>query len=340
MFYLSLEEYGDQAQRVAKGETEALPVFGGGARDIEVILWEMAQARYIEASAALAQAIEGTMREHVPMSPRAIQQAPFRVLVGANMPAVLVEMGFITNADQEKQLASDTFQNAVVQALVNGVDSLSRSPGHSRRSACRHDRAAHTSGWRDAALMSRRTMVFGAIVLLAIAGGWWLVRAALQRRSATLSTTASGTQPGTAGTTADARKITATLYFVSEDGMSLVGVQREVPFGEGVLDQARQIVIAQLAPVPAPLASALPPSTTLRALYVTDRGDAFVDLSSDARTKHTGGALDELFAVYAIVNALTTNLPAITQSSDLDRRKGSRHAGRTRRSSASAASRT
>ena len=36
------------------------------------------------------------------MSPRAIQQAPFRVLVGANMPAVLVEMGFITNADQEK----------------------------------------------------------------------------------------------------------------------------------------------------------------------------------------------------------------------------------------------
>jgi hypothetical protein len=161
--------------------------------------------------------------------------------------------------------------------------------------------------------MSRRTMVIGAIVLLAIAGGWWLVRAALQRRSATSSTTASGAQPGTAGTTADARKITATLYFVSEDGMNLVGVQREVPFGEGVLDQARQIVIAQLAPVPAPLASALPPSTTLRALYVTDRGDAFVDLSSDARTKHTGGALDELFAVYAIVNALTTNLPAITR---------------------------
>ena len=38
------------------------------------------------------------------MSPRAIQQAPFRVLVGANMPAVLVEMGFLTNPEQEKQL--------------------------------------------------------------------------------------------------------------------------------------------------------------------------------------------------------------------------------------------
>jgi spore germination protein GerM len=159
--------------------------------------------------------------------------------------------------------------------------------------------------------MSRRILLFSAIAILVIAGSWWLVRAAIHRRSAA-GTTAATTQPGATGTTA-ARKITATLYFVSEDGMNLVGVQREVPFGETVIDQARQIVIAQLAAPPDPLASALPPSTTLRTLYLTERGDAFVDLSSDARTKHTGGALDELFAVYAIVNALTTNLPAITR---------------------------
>jgi N-acetylmuramoyl-L-alanine amidase len=121
VFYLSLDEYGDQAQRIAKGETEALPVFSGGVRDIEVILWEMAQARYIEQSAVLAQAVEGALRERVPMSPRAIQQAPFRVLVGANMPAVLVEMGFITNADQEKQLSSDAFQTTIVQALADSI---------------------------------------------------------------------------------------------------------------------------------------------------------------------------------------------------------------------------
>ena len=48
----------------------------------------------------------------------------------------------------------------------------------------------------------------------------------------------------------DARKITATLFFVSEDGMALVGVQREVAFGETVLDQARQIVASQLAMAP------------------------------------------------------------------------------------------
>jgi N-acetylmuramoyl-L-alanine amidase len=37
------------------------------------------------------------------------------------MPAVLVEMGFITNAEQEKQLRSDEFQNNIVQALVESI---------------------------------------------------------------------------------------------------------------------------------------------------------------------------------------------------------------------------
>ena len=121
VFYLSLDEYGDAAQRVAHGESESLPVFGGGTRDIELILWEMAQARYIQQSATLARAVEAALRERVPMSARAIQQAPFRVLVGANMPAVLVEMGFITNATQEKQLQSEEFQGLLVQGLVDAV---------------------------------------------------------------------------------------------------------------------------------------------------------------------------------------------------------------------------
>ena len=121
VFYLSLDDYGDEAQRAAHGERDSLPVFGGGARDIEVILWEMAQARYIEESAAFAQATETALRERVPMSTRAIQQAPFRVLLGANMPAILVEMGFLSNPDQEKALTSETFQTSIVQGLVDGI---------------------------------------------------------------------------------------------------------------------------------------------------------------------------------------------------------------------------
>ena len=42
------------------------------------------------------------------------------------------------------------------------------------------------------------------------------------------------------------------------------------------------------------------------------RGEAYVDLSREAVTAHTGGSLDELLTIYTIVNALTSNLPAVT----------------------------
>src|SRR5512144_1911307 len=100
------------------------------------------------------------------------------------------------------------------------------------------------------------------------------------------------------------RKIRATLFFVSEDGQSLVPVEREVPYGDGLLEQAKRIVEAEIGPAPAPLASALPAGTKLRALYVTDRGDAFVDFTRDVVAAHPGGSLNEMLTVYSVVDAL------------------------------------
>jgi N-acetylmuramoyl-L-alanine amidase len=121
VFYLSLEGYGEAAQRAKQAPRDALPVLGGGTRDIEVIPWELAQARYIDQSAVFARAVEAALRDRTPMSSRSLQQAPFRVLVGANMPAVLVEMGFLTNTQQEQQLLADDHQAAIAQALVEGI---------------------------------------------------------------------------------------------------------------------------------------------------------------------------------------------------------------------------
>jgi germination protein M len=109
-----------------------------------------------------------------------------------------------------------------------------------------------------------------------------------------------------------ARKITATLFYVSDDGMTLAGAQREVPFGATVPEQARAILEAQLAHN-APLVSAIPADTKIREVFVTERGDAFVDLSAELSTHHSGGSLDEILTVYTIVNALTVNLPAISR---------------------------
>lgn len=158
--------------------------------------------------------------------------------------------------------------------------------------------------------MIRRTAI-GALVVLVIVALVWMVAAIAPRMPA--HNTPPAPSPATPAPAGPERKITATLYYISEDGLSMPGVQREVPFADSIADQARRIVETQLAGAPAPYASPVPAGTSLRALFIGQRGEAFVDLAGDVRTKHPGGALFELFTIYSIVDALTVNLPAITR---------------------------
>jgi N-acetylmuramoyl-L-alanine amidase len=122
VFYLSLDGLGAEARKIVESpDSKPVPLLGGGSRDIDLILWDMAQARHLSESAAFAMFVEEELRRRVEMSPNPVQQAPFRVLVAANMPAVLVEMGFLSNPEQEAQLVSDDFKNRVVQALVDAI---------------------------------------------------------------------------------------------------------------------------------------------------------------------------------------------------------------------------
>jgi spore germination protein GerM len=159
--------------------------------------------------------------------------------------------------------------------------------------------------------MTRRRLIVagGVVAALVVALVIVLARRGGEQPASTGGTPAASPQ----GPPSAERKITATLFFITEDGLSLQPVQREVPFGDPISEQARRIVEAQIAAAPAPLATAIPDGTKLRALYVTERGDAFVDLTREVTAKHTGGSLDELFTVYSIVNALTVNLPAIVR---------------------------
>ena len=86
-----------------------------------MIPWEMAQVRHLAPSADLARFVSEELGRRVPLSPRPIRQAPFRVLVGANMPAILVEMGFISNPEQERQMVGPGFQTRVAEAILEGV---------------------------------------------------------------------------------------------------------------------------------------------------------------------------------------------------------------------------
>jgi spore germination protein GerM len=108
------------------------------------------------------------------------------------------------------------------------------------------------------------------------------------------------------------RKIKARLFYVTETGTALAGIEREVPFADGAAEQARAIINAQLEPVTEPLVSAVPPGTTLRALFITEGGEAYVDFSREMAATHPGGLLNEMLTIYTVVDALTVNLPAVS----------------------------
>ncbi len=160
--------------------------------------------------------------------------------------------------------------------------------------------------------MGRRVAIAGtvAIVLVFAAAAYFAERGLPSFGSRAASPPAAAAAP--AAPAPPGRRIKARLFYVAEDGARLTSVERDVAYGEGADEQAREIVAAQIAPVAEPLVSAIPVGTTLRAVFITKNGDAYVDLSREARAAHPGGTVDELLTIYTIVNALTVNLPAVT----------------------------
>jgi N-acetylmuramoyl-L-alanine amidase len=121
VFHLRLDREGEDARRAAQAEAVSLPILGGATREVEVIQWDLAQARHVEASGVFAGMLEEELANRVTMSPRPLQQAPLRVLVGANMPAALVEMAYLTNPEQEKVVRSEAYQGLVAQAVFDAI---------------------------------------------------------------------------------------------------------------------------------------------------------------------------------------------------------------------------
>ena len=154
---------------------------------------------------------------------------------------------------------------------------------------------------------TRWLQVGGIVVVFAVAA--WIASSVLERVVSPVAV--PSTAPAPAAPAASVPHIIATLYYGTPDGQALAAVKREVALGEGPREQGRQILMSELEDAPAPYLSLVPRGTTLRAFYITDRGDAFVDLSAEASTLHAGGSTLELLTVYAIVNAVTANLSSV-----------------------------
>src|SRR4029077_17116975 len=97
------------------------PVFGGGVRDVDLVFWDLAQVRHLARSSELAASREQQFHDRIPLSSHPVDRAPLDVLESANMPAVMLEMGYLTNEEQEAQMNTPEFQNTLVQAVFDAV---------------------------------------------------------------------------------------------------------------------------------------------------------------------------------------------------------------------------
>lgn len=153
----------------------------------------------------------------------------------------------------------------------------------------------------------RLLLIIGGIAAVALVV--WAASRAVER--AVRSPGPAPARPAAERPEAPTPQITATLFYGSQDGQMLVAVRREVALGADAVAQGRTILEAQFEQAPEPYISVIPEGTALRAFYITPRGDAFVDLTAAISTAHPGGSLTELLTVYAIVNAVTANLPDV-----------------------------
>lgn len=93
----------------------------GISREAEALLWDMIQDKYKSESNDLAHSIQKRLSEASGLEDRGVKKAPFSVLRGAAMPAILVEIGFISNPWEESKLKKDDFRKKIAQGILDGL---------------------------------------------------------------------------------------------------------------------------------------------------------------------------------------------------------------------------
>jgi N-acetylmuramoyl-L-alanine amidase len=121
-YYMSLDESATDAAAAAIADIENRAAdASGGDSQLELILWDLAQAEVLNESSRLALAIQARLNDRLGLRDRGVKQAPFVVLTGATMPAALVEVGFLSNPNESHNLTGAEYQQHVAEAIALGI---------------------------------------------------------------------------------------------------------------------------------------------------------------------------------------------------------------------------
>ncbi|HUP42194.1 MAG TPA: N-acetylmuramoyl-L-alanine amidase [Thermoanaerobaculia bacterium] len=122
-YFLSMAASDARAAEVAAAENLGAGAGDDPLHDLQLILWDLAQSYHLAASQRVASLIQQELNTTLGLRDRGVKQAPFRVLMGAAMPAVLVELGFLSNPEEEARLRDPSYRAELVEALVRAIGS-------------------------------------------------------------------------------------------------------------------------------------------------------------------------------------------------------------------------
>jgi len=136
-YFLATGATDDEARTLAGLENKAYEAPDAAAQGtpknapdhgLELILWDLAQNSFLAESSRLAEAVQSELNAATGVRDRGVRQAPFRVLMGATMPAILVEAGFISNPDEEARFKDDAYKDKVADAIARAVATVTARP--------------------------------------------------------------------------------------------------------------------------------------------------------------------------------------------------------------------
>jgi N-acetylmuramoyl-L-alanine amidase len=143
-YFLSSEATDNAARQVAALENSVVqlerPQAGGRGDIVKTILWDLAQSQFQEESSRLAEIVQDSMTQSLKIPSRGVKQAGFYVLGGAAMPAILIEIGFVTNPREERKLRDTHYRDDIARAIVAGLAEYKRAWDQRLRQAAERPR--------------------------------------------------------------------------------------------------------------------------------------------------------------------------------------------------------
>jgi N-acetylmuramoyl-L-alanine amidase len=126
-YFLSSEATDGTARQVAALENSVVQLEKTAARPsgrldaVKAILWDLAQSEFQQESSRLAEVVQDSITQSLRIPNRGVKQAGFYVLGGAAMPAILIEIGFVTNPKEERRLKDLKYRDEIARAIFAGL---------------------------------------------------------------------------------------------------------------------------------------------------------------------------------------------------------------------------